>query len=157
MSNNNNNNNLERGRPFSDVWDKHMKKGQQVSRGHYSATCNYCNFSWKHGKPQILREHLANYCKKCPQDVSLYYANIVGKKIGEATNVKNISSDSESELPNKKKQKLNEQTSISSFYKNKKLEKGYSDSIARSITKAFVMCNIPFASTSCKSLKSQGR
>src|SRR2546430_5370853 len=145
MSNNNNNNNLERGRPFSDVWDKHMKKVQQVSRGNYSATCNYCNFSWKHEKPQILREHLANYCKKCLQDVSLYYANIVGKKIGEATNVENISSDSESELPNKKKQKLNEQTSISSFYKNKKLEKGYSDSIARSITKAFVMCNIPFS------------
>ena len=105
---NNNNNNLERGRPSSDVWDTHMKKGQQVSRGHYSATCSYCNFSWKHGKPQILREHLANYCKKCPQDVSLYYANIVGKKIGESTNVENISSDSESELSNKKKQKLNE-------------------------------------------------
>ena len=58
--------------------------------------------------------------------------------------MENISSDSESELPNKKKQKLNEQTSISSFYKNNKLEKGYSDSIARSIMKAFVMCNIPF-------------
>ena len=78
----------------------------------------------EHRKFQILREYLANYCKKCSQDVTLYYANIVGKKIGEATNVKIISSDSESELPNKKKQKLNEQTSISSFYKNKKLEKG---------------------------------
>ena len=48
-----------------------------------------------------------------------YYANIVGKKIEEATNVKNISSNSESELPNKKKQKLNEQISISSFTKIK--------------------------------------
>jgi len=78
-----------------------MKKGQQVSRGHYFANCSYCNFSWKHGKPQILHEHLANYCKKCPQDVLLYYTNIVGKKIGESMNVENISSDSESELPNK--------------------------------------------------------
>src|ERR1043166_2247700 len=141
---NNNNNNLERGRPSLDVWDTHMKKGQQVSREHYSATCSYCNFSWKHEKSQILRKHLANYCKKCPQDVSLYYANIVGKKIGESTNVENISSDSESELPNKKKQKLNKKLFIFSFYKNNKLEKGYSDSIARSITKAFIMCNIPF-------------
>ncbi|PKB97088.1 hypothetical protein RhiirA5_433744 [Rhizophagus irregularis] len=37
------------------------------------------------------------------------------------------------------------QTSIRSFYKNKELEKGYSDEIHRSITKAFVMCNIPFS------------
>ncbi|CAB5127051.1 unnamed protein product [Rhizophagus irregularis] len=28
---------------------------------------------------------------------------------------------------------------------NKELEKGYSDEIHRSITKAFVMCNIPFS------------
>ena len=122
------------------------KGSASIKRTLLCHTCNYCNFLWKHEKPQILREHLANYCKKCSQDVSLYYANIVGKKIGEATNVENISSDSESELPNKKKQKLNEQTSISSsFYKNKKLEKGYSDSIARSIMKVFVMCNIPFS------------
>ena len=134
-------NNSERGRPFSDVWDKHMEKGQRISRGHYSATCSYCNSTWKHGKPCVLREHLANHCKKCPQEVSLHFAKIVGQKLGED---ENESSNSELEVPNKKR-KFNDQSSISNFYKSKKLEKGYCDNVDRTITKAFVMSNIPFS------------
>jgi hypothetical protein len=30
-------------RPFSEVWDGHMIKGSQTSRGHYSAKCAYCS------------------------------------------------------------------------------------------------------------------
>ncbi|CAB5208189.1 unnamed protein product [Rhizophagus irregularis] len=74
--------NPDRGRPFSDVWE-YMIKGQQQSRGHYTATCTYCNCTWKHGKPCVLRQHLANHCKNCPQDVALYFARIVGQKMGE--------------------------------------------------------------------------
>jgi hypothetical protein len=129
------------GRPFSEVWDGHMIKGAQVSRGHYAAVCSYCNCVWKPGKPHSLREHLANTCKKCPQEVSLYFAKIVGKQMGEADY---IESASDSEEPPNKKQKY-EQTSIRNFYKNKKLEKGYADDIDRSVTKAFVMSNIPFS------------
>jgi len=137
--------NPERGRPFSDVWE-YMRKGAQLSRGHYSATCKYCNSTWKHGKPQALRQHLANHCKDCPQEVSQYFARVVGQKIGEdeIEGSDSDSDDSDSEVP-KKKQKYNNQTSLSNFYKSKKLEKGYSDSVDRSITKAFVMCNIPFS------------
>ncbi|CAB5381984.1 unnamed protein product [Rhizophagus irregularis] len=74
--------NPDRGRPFSDVWE-YMIKGQQQSRRHYTATCTYCNCTWKHGKPCVLRQHLANHCKNCPQDVALYFARIVGQKMGE--------------------------------------------------------------------------
>ena len=49
-------------------------------------------------------------------------------------------SDSDSEVSNKK-QKHNNQTSLSNFYQTKKLEKGYSDSIDYLITKVFVICN----------------
>ncbi|CAB5164801.1 unnamed protein product [Rhizophagus irregularis] len=110
--------NPDRGRPFSDVWE-YMIKGQQQSRRHYTATCTYCNY------------------------VALYFARIVGQKMGEDEDDEN-DSNSDSEVP-KKKQKYSNQTSLSNFYKTKKLEKGYSDSIDRSITKAFVMCNIPFS------------
>src|SRR5688572_19350334 len=47
------------GRPFSEVWNGHMIKGSQTSRGHYAAECSYCHYSWKQGKPHVLREHLA--------------------------------------------------------------------------------------------------
>ncbi|PKK55226.1 hypothetical protein RhiirC2_803033, partial [Rhizophagus irregularis] len=53
--------------------------------------------------------------------------------------------ENDSELTTKK-QRLNDgQTSIQSFYKNKELEKGYSDEIHRSIMKVFVICNIFFS------------
>ncbi|GES85567.1 ribonuclease H-like domain-containing protein [Rhizophagus clarus] len=133
--------NLRKGRHFTEVWNGHMIKGVQRIRGHYAATCSYCNFYWKDGKSHVLHEHLANHCQKCSQEVSLQFAKIVGNEIAE--NKEDDESDSELTT---KKQRLNDgQTSIRSFYKNKELEKGYSDEIHRSIMKAFVMCNIPFS------------
>lgn len=89
-----------KGRRFTEVWNGHMMKGAQKSRGHYAATCSYCNIHWKEGKPHILREHLANHCKKCPQSVSLDFARIVGKETAE--NERENESDSESILNPKK-------------------------------------------------------
>jgi hypothetical protein len=93
--------NSERGRPFSDVWE-YVRKGTRQSRGHYSATCTYCNCTWKHGKPQALRQHLANHCKDCSQEVSQYFARVVGQKIGE-DEIEESDSDSDSEVPKKSK------------------------------------------------------
>ncbi|GBC50201.2 ribonuclease H-like domain-containing protein [Rhizophagus irregularis DAOM 181602=DAOM 197198] len=73
---------VSKGRPPSDVWCNHMI--------------------------QVLSAHLANHCKKCPDDVSLYFAKI-------------------------------------NFYGGGKIEKGRSDELDRVITKAYVMCNIPFS------------
>ena len=76
-----------KGRNFSDIWDTHMIKGEQRSRGHYSAICNYCKNSWKEGRPRILREHLANHCKRCPKKV---LSKIVGKKRRRRMNLKKM-------------------------------------------------------------------
>jgi hypothetical protein len=129
--------NEKRGRKFTDIWDN-MIKGEKQSKGHYSATCIHCRRHWKHGKPYILREHFANHCKKCPKDISQYYASLVGKKMGEET-VED--SEEEEERPSKKPKQIN----ISSFFEPKKLEKGKIENIDRKITKTFVMCNIPFS------------
>ena len=48
--------------------------------------------------------------------------------------------EEEIDLPNKKQK----QTSISQYYKYQKLEEGRADEIDKSITKAFIMANIPF-------------
>ena len=129
------------GRPFTNVWD-HMKKGAKQSQGHYSANCNYCSHYWKHGKPKILREHLANHCKKCPKDIVSLYASIVGNEKGKEDLEEESSSSSEIDEPPTKKSK---QTSVSNFFDKKKLEKGKTDEIDRTLTKAFVMANIPFS------------
>jgi hypothetical protein len=134
-------NNFKRGgRPFSDIWN-HMLKGPKQSKGHYSATCNSCGLYWKHGKPYILREHLANHCKKCPKELGLYYASIVGRDKG-MQNIEDENISSESDEPPIKKSK---QTAMSNFFEPKKLEKGKIDEIDRIITKAFIMSNIPFS------------
>src|SRR6266498_4360975 len=82
------------GHLFSDIWD-HMTKDAKQSKGHYSATCNYCKNFWKHEKLFILRGHLANICKKCLNSVTMYYAELVGKELGNKTieEEENLNSD----------------------------------------------------------------
>src|SRR6266542_4276115 len=118
-----------------------MTKGAKQSKGHYSATCNYCKNFWKYEKPFILHGHLANFCKKCPNSVIIYYAKLVRKKL-ENKMVKeeeNLSSDMEN-LPIKKVKQM----AVSNFFEPKKLEKGRINEIDCTITKAFIMCNILF-------------
>ncbi|GET57491.1 ribonuclease H-like domain-containing protein [Rhizophagus irregularis DAOM 181602=DAOM 197198] len=130
---------VSKGRPPSDVWCNHMIQGNMQSRGHYSATCSYCRQYWRQGRPQVLSAHLANHCKKCPDDVSLYFAKIVGKNL--AKEEEESADEDESDYPNKRVR----QTGIKNFYGGGKIEKGRSDELDRVITKAYVMCNIPFS------------
>ena len=62
----------------------------------------------------------------------------MGKKIRKET--VEDSEKEEEKRPNKKPK----QTNISSFFKSKKLEKGKIEDINHTITKTFVICNIPF-------------
>ena len=63
----------------------------------------------------------------------------MGKKMEEET-VENSEEERE-EYSNKK----SKQTNVSSFFKSKKLEKGKIEDINHTITKTFVICNIPFS------------
>ncbi|CAB5379554.1 unnamed protein product [Rhizophagus irregularis] len=91
---------VSKGRPPSDVWCNHMIQGNMQSRGHYSATCSYCRQYWRQGRPQVLSAHLANHCKKCPDDVSLYFAKIVGKNL--AKEEEESADEDESDYPTKR-------------------------------------------------------
>ncbi|GET62172.1 ribonuclease H-like domain-containing protein [Rhizophagus irregularis DAOM 181602=DAOM 197198] len=104
---------VSKSRPLSDVWCNHMI--------------------------QVLSAHLANHCKKCPDDVSLYFAKIVRKNL--AKEEKESADEDESDYSNKRVR----QTGIKNFYGGGKIEKGRSDELDRVITKAYVMCNIPFS------------
>ncbi|CAJ0858867.1 8708_t:CDS:2 [Entrophospora sp. SA101] len=50
------------GRPEMQVWN-HFNKTVSSSRGHYAATCNYCEKIWARGKPDELQNHLATLCE----------------------------------------------------------------------------------------------
>ena len=118
-----------KGRPLSDIWNTHMIQGSRQSRGYYSATCSYCQQFWKQWRPQVLWAHLANHCKKCPDNVSLYYAKIVRKKLGqkeeeEEEEEEEESTDDESVYLNKKQR--TQQMGIKSFF-GRKVEKGLID------------------------------
>ncbi|CAB5351798.1 unnamed protein product [Rhizophagus irregularis] len=102
-----------------------MSSGPSKSRGHYSATCSYCRQYWRQGRPQVLSAHLANHCKKCPNDVSLYFAKIVGKNL--AKEEEESADEDESDYPNKRVR----QTGIKNFYGGGKIEKGRSDELDR--------------------------
>ncbi|CAB5357661.1 unnamed protein product [Rhizophagus irregularis] len=118
---------VSKGRPPSDVWCNHMIQGNMQSRGHYSATCSYCRQYWRQGRPQVLSAHLANHCKKCPDDVSLYFAKIVGKNL--AKEEEESADEDESDYPNKRVR----QTGIKNFYGGGKIEKGRSDELDRAL------------------------
>ncbi len=83
---------------------------------------------------------MVNNCKKCPKDIVLLYATIVGNEISLENESSSSSSETE-ESPTKK----SKQTTISNFFEKKKLEKGKIDEIDRTMTKTFVMANIPFS------------
>ncbi|CAG8783880.1 31530_t:CDS:2, partial [Gigaspora margarita] len=49
---------------FDKIWIFYLKG---------STSCYYCSTVWKHGKPQVMKAHLANYCKNCPKNISNYW------------------------------------------------------------------------------------
>ncbi|CAG8834867.1 26045_t:CDS:2, partial [Gigaspora margarita] len=54
------------GKPKSIVWGTHIKQGNQISKDHWSATCNYCNEYWYKSSPTALENHLELLKTLCP-------------------------------------------------------------------------------------------
>ncbi|CAG8805925.1 36506_t:CDS:1, partial [Gigaspora margarita] len=54
------------GKPKSIVWGTYIKQRNQISKGHWSAICNYCNEYWYKGSPATLEKHLDNLYNKAP-------------------------------------------------------------------------------------------
>ncbi|CAG8797774.1 15687_t:CDS:2 [Gigaspora margarita] len=52
------------GKPKSIVWGIYIKQKNQISKGYWSAICNYCNKYWYKGFSAALENHLDNLCNK---------------------------------------------------------------------------------------------
>ncbi|CAG8768510.1 20539_t:CDS:2 [Dentiscutata erythropus] len=115
------------GRPPSDLWNTHIKKGKEVSKGHYEGICNYCPYSKHKGSPQDFEEHLANNCPNVPSDIRQTYLN---KVLTRSKNSKEISI------------KKIYQTKMSDFNESSKLTIERTNEINKACIKAFVICGI---------------
>lgn len=71
------------GRPESVVWNHFNKNAVDKSRGHFTATCHYCDKKWTRGKPNLLEDHLASECVFCSAEVRNEFLEIVANRIVE--------------------------------------------------------------------------
>src|SRR6266540_5862840 len=82
--------------PYKFTKDKKKNQNQNQERTQ----------QFKLKKADVLHEHLANFCKQCPNEISLYYAEIVRKKKSEEE--ENCSEEEYPNPNNNKRHKSNE-------------------------------------------------
>src|SRR5438105_4313388 len=56
------------GRPIDPVWN-YYEKGKLVSKGHWQATCKFCNLVYKKGSILDMQEHLGFNCSKVTKKI----------------------------------------------------------------------------------------
>ena len=83
-----NNNQYLAGRPISDVWS-HFVKGEEKTKGHYSASCKYCPKTWNRGTPFKLKAHLANECPSCHYPISRFYLDGINQQSSKVVKKQN--------------------------------------------------------------------
>ena len=110
-----------RGRKESHVWDHFIK--EPLGSGHYTAKCQYCAQSWSRGRPEILKSHIALYCKEVPLSVKTEYMEMLA--IGTTST--------------NRRQKSDTADSSAEFNADRK------DKIDQSLIRFFVCCGIPFS------------
>ncbi len=73
----------------SIVWEKYIKQGEQILKGHWSATCTFCGTFWYKGSPITLENHLGNLCVKVPVEIhDLFLERLAAKATNELTSKK---------------------------------------------------------------------
>src|SRR6266480_2016386 len=86
-------------RPEDPVWEW-FDKGNLISKGHWQATCKFCNKSYKKGCIADIQDHLGNHCLKVTKKVGDYYCALVSLR----DNSNGDSTQAES-LPRRKKRR----------------------------------------------------
>lgn len=111
---------VRRGRKESHVWDHYFK--EPLGSGHYTARCYYCNQNWSRGKPEILKSHLALYCKEVPLSTKTEYMEMMATGTTSTNRKQKSDSDSSAELTVDRK-----------------------DKIDQALIRFFICCEIPFS------------
>ncbi|CAG8716319.1 5242_t:CDS:2, partial [Gigaspora margarita] len=117
------------------------KHKQKVGDGHWEGTCDYCETFYPCAKPQNLQAHLANFCKKVPEEWRHHFNYII------VNNLEDIPTDepfSSAILSLVKQKKIAKQPELTNWYDSTKIEASKQLLIDEAIILAFIMCSIPF-------------
>lgn len=117
------------GRPLSTIWED-INQGQAVAPGKFSASCKYCETTWKRGELSKLEEHLSNHCQGAPADVVRKYMSKVLERQDKTTKKRKLSSGG--------------QQNIYDYHDSTVLPESRITHINRALIKFFVACGISF-------------
>jgi hypothetical protein len=95
-----------RGHKESHVWDHFFK--EPLGSRYYTAKCHYCNQIWSRRKPEILKSHLALYCKKVPLSIKTEYMEMLAVGTTSTNRRQKSDTDSSAELTADKKDKIDQ-------------------------------------------------
>jgi hypothetical protein len=124
------------GRPSSAVWS-YFTKGDEKTKGHYEATCVYCNQKWDRAYPGRLEVHLANQCIEVEREVRKNFLEIVARK-------NNIIELDDNKTKKLKTKNSNSQKNMEEYFDNMKLSEQKKNLINKSLAKFISCCGIQF-------------
>lgn len=115
----------KKGKPRDKVWE-HFRSIDIPNSSHKGAQCLYCLQTWKRGKPNDMKAHLALRCPTVIHKVKLEYLHMISSEINEDI--------SEQAIQNQQNDRNN--------------NRAVADTMARSdraLVRFFVCCGIPFS------------
>jgi hypothetical protein len=136
------------GRKKKPIWNYFEAIGT-VKSGHSGAKCLYCFKEWKNSKPTDLEDHIALHCTRVVADVKSKFLKIVKSRMQNPINQETIQDStittSTSSLSGNKKRRI--QVPVTSYYEPLSIDSAKETRCTRALTKFFVCCGIPFATT----------
>jgi hypothetical protein len=117
------------GRPLSTIWED-INQGQVIALGKFSASCKYCEITWKRGELSKLEEHLSNHCKRAPADIVRKYMYKILERQDKSNKKRKLSCDG--------------QQTIDNYHDSADLPESRITRINRALIKFFVACGIAF-------------
>ena len=117
------------GPKFSPIWE-HFIKGDPAGNGHHQATCKYCNYFFKQGRPQYLRAHILASCPNADEDAK------------RAVNQELL--DIDSLPPAAKKITIRGQKQVDDYYESATIEPSHQKEIEQALVMMFICCGISF-------------
>jgi hypothetical protein len=117
------------GRPLSTIWED-INQGQVIAPGKFSASCKYCETTWKRGELSKLEEHLSNHCKRAPADIVRKYMHKILERQDKSNKKRKLSCDG--------------QQTIDNYHDSADLPESRITRINRALIKFFVACGIAF-------------